>query len=143
MILKLLDGRSQLCALPPGGGAALRAPLRHPCGGGSPPTRCQNGHPPQAPTRPACSDEPPRALGKWFGAYAARLQRAGFDAPTWHQLIETTRPEEPAVHNFGDPLRGWQRAATASLDAAACESLLSDLDPALRTLLLSQAGLGG
>ena len=73
------------------------------------------------------------------------LQRAGFDAPTWHQLIESTRSEEPAVHNFGDPLRGWQRAAwaaTASLDAAACESLLSDLDPASRALLLSQAGLG-
>ena len=56
---------------------------------------------------------------------------------------ETTRPEEPAVRNFGDPLRGWQRAATASLDAAACESLLSDLDPASRALPLSQAGPGG
>ena len=71
------------------------------------------------------------------------LQRAGFNAPTWHQLIESARPEEPAVHNFGDPLRGWQRAATASLDAAACESLLSDLDPASRALLLSQVGPGG
>ena len=69
------------------------------------------------------------------------LQRAGFNAPTWHQLIESARPEEPAVHNFGDP--GWQRAATASLDAAACESLLSDLDPPSRALLLSQAGPGG
>ena len=64
------------------------------------------------------------------------VQRAGFDAPTWHQLIESTRPEEPVVHNFGDLLRGWQQAAKASLDAAACESLLSDL-------LLSQAGPGG
>ena len=61
------------------------------------------------------------------------LQRAGFDAPTWHQLIDI------AAH---DPLRVWQRAATASLDAA-CESLLSDLDPASRALLLSQAGPGG
>ena len=71
------------------------------------------------------------------------LQRAGFDAPTWHQLIESTRPDEPVVHNFGDFLRGWQRAARASLDAATCESLLSDLDPASRAVLLSHAGPGG
>ena len=33
--------------------------------------------------------------------------------------------------------------ATACLDAAACDSLLSDLDQASRALLLSQAGPGG
>ena len=71
------------------------------------------------------------------------LQQAGFDAPPWRQLLQVSRPEEAAARNFGDPLRGWQRAATASLDASACESLLSDLDPASRALLLSQAGPGG
>ncbi|OLP82561.1 hypothetical protein AK812_SmicGene36766 [Symbiodinium microadriaticum] len=37
----------------------------------------------------------------------------------------------------------WQRAAAACLDASACTSLLSDLDPASRALMLSQAGPGG
>ena len=59
------------------------------------------------------------------------------------QLVETSCPETPAARNFGDPLRGWQSAATACLDAAACESLLSDFDPASHALLLSQAGPGG
>ena len=66
-----------------------------------------------------------------------------FDAPPWQQLAANSRPSEVAVRNFGGPLRGWQRAATACLDAAACESLLSELDMASRALLLSQAGLGG
>ena len=55
-----------------------------------------------------------------------------------HELLESA-----ISRNFGDPLRGWQRAATSCLDTAACEGLLSDLDPASRALLLSQAGPGG
>ena len=39
--------------------------------------------------------------------------------------------------------RGSTRRVTTCLDAAACESLLSDLDQASRALLLSQAGPGG
>ena len=71
------------------------------------------------------------------------LRQAGFDAPPWQQMAANSRPGEVAVRNFGDPLRGWQRAATACLDAAACESLLSELDMASHALLLSQAGPGG
>ena len=71
------------------------------------------------------------------------LRQAGFDAPSWPQLLDDRRPQGQAARSFGDPLHGWQRAATACLDAAACDSLLFDLDRASRALLLSQAGPGG
>ena len=64
--------------------------------------------------------------------------------PPWESLLGGQRPPaapEPRTH--GDTLRGWQRAAVACQDRTACESLLSDLDPASRALLLSQAGPGG
>ena len=75
---------------------------------------------------------------------ATRLQEAGFALPTWDALAVGGRPPPALVERtLGEPLRGWQRAAAACLDASACTSLLSDLDPASRPLMLSQAGPGG
>ena len=75
---------------------------------------------------------------------AESLRAQGFQVPPWESLLGGQRPPaapEPRTH--GDTLRGWQRAAVACQDRTACESLLSDLDPASRALLLSQAGPGG
>ena len=62
---------------------------------------------------------------------ATRLQEAGFALPTWDALADGERPLPALVERtLGEPLRGWQRAAAACLDASACTSFLSDLDPA-------------
>ena len=72
---------------------------------------------------------------------AATLRHAGYAAPSWESLAEGARAEAQPL--FGDYARGWQRAACAPLDKLALETLLSDLDPASRALLLSQGGPGG
>ncbi|CAE7943831.1 slc38a7, partial [Symbiodinium necroappetens] len=75
---------------------------------------------------------------------AVRLQEAGFALPAWDELADGGHPPPALVERtLGEPLRGWQRAAAACLDASACTSLLSDLDPASRALMLFQAGPGG
>ena len=75
---------------------------------------------------------------------ATRLQEAGFALPTWDALADGGRPPPALVERaLGEPLRGWQRAAAACLDASACTSLLSDLDTASRACMLSPAGPGG
>ena len=72
------------------------------------------------------------------------LRKQGFAPPPW---AEVARGGRAAPHgggrDFGGPLRGWQRSATASLDKTVLGRLCRDLDPASRALLLSQAGLGG
>ena len=72
---------------------------------------------------------------------AAALRQAGFEAPTWTSLVGGVRADAPP--SFGDPVRGWQKAACAPLDKHTLEMLLSDLDLASRALLLSQGGPGG
>ena len=75
---------------------------------------------------------------------ATRLNEAGYMVPGWDALLAGGEPpREPAERDHGDTLRGWQRAAAACLDKSACASLYSDLDPASRALMLSQAGPGG
>ena len=52
---------------------------------------------------------------------AAQLQEAGFALPTWDELANGGRPPPALVElALGEPLRGWQRAAAACLDASAC-----------------------
>ena len=73
---------------------------------------------------------------------ATRLQEAGFALPTWDALADGGRPPPALVERtLGEPLRGWQPAAAACWDASACTSLLSDLDTALRALMLSKQAL--
>ena len=75
---------------------------------------------------------------------ATFLNEAGYVVPGWDALLAGGEPpREPAERDHGDTLRGWQRTAAACLDKSACASLYSDLDPASRALMLSQAGPGG
>ncbi|CAE7259959.1 unnamed protein product [Symbiodinium microadriaticum] len=70
-------------------------------------------------------------------------QEAGFALPTWDELADGGRPPPALVERtLGEPLRGWQQAAAACLDASACTSILSDFHPASRALMLSQSGPG-
>ncbi|CAE7036205.1 unnamed protein product [Symbiodinium sp. KB8] len=72
-----------------------------------------------------------------------QLQEAGFALPTWDELADGGRPPPALVERtLGEPLRGWQQAAAACLDASACTSILSDFHPASRALMLSQSGPG-
>ena len=73
-----------------------------------------------------------------------QLTHHGFRPPSWLALAEGARP--PLISEqriFGDFARGWQRAAMAPVDREALEMLFSEITPASRTLLLSQAGPGG
>ena len=75
---------------------------------------------------------------------SAVLTNSGFGPPSWLALAEGARPPLTNCHRvFGDFARGWQRAATAPVDREALETLFSDISPASRALLLSQAGPGG
>ena len=75
---------------------------------------------------------------------SAVLTNSGFRPPSWLALAEGARPPLTNCHRvFGDFARGWQRAATAPVDREALETLFSDISPASRALLLSQAGPGG
>ena len=47
------------------------------------------------------------------------LRKAGFDPPFWPALLDNRPPSGQAARSFGDLFRGWRRAATACLDAAA------------------------
>ena len=85
----------------------------------------------------------------WPSVTAANLATAalthhGFRPPSWLALAEGARP--PLISEqriFGDFARGWQRAAMAPVDREALEMLFSEITPASRALLLSQAGPGG
>ena len=72
---------------------------------------------------------------------AVHLSAQSYTVPGWE---EATRP--PAISRRGrrdescDHLRGWQRRAAYACDERACEMAFSNLLPALRALLLSQAG---
>ena len=62
----------------------------------------------------------------------------------FHVLLLFERPPaapEPRTH--GDTLRGWQRTNVACQDRTACESLLSDLDPASRACSCLRQALVG
>ncbi|CAK9047629.1 unnamed protein product [Durusdinium trenchii] len=72
---------------------------------------------------------------------AAALHTPGWAPPSWVALASGL--DSGAGASFGDPTRGWQRAATAALDRQALEVHFSVLDPASRALLLSQGGAGG
>ena len=75
---------------------------------------------------------------------SARILRAdGFAAPTWEQLFEGLRPEQPEEREMGELTRGWQREASMTRDLSDLETHFSTLDTASRALLLSQAGPHG
>ena len=73
----------------------------------------------------------------------AHLRQAGFDAPDWatvaagHSPPSPNRPEEAAGPRS---FKGWQLRAARACDERAYETHLTDLSPASRALLLSQAG---
>ena len=72
------------------------------------------------------------------------LTHLGFRPPSWLALVEGARPPLTSQQRiYGDVARGWQRAATAPVDRESLETLFSELTPASRALLLSQAGPGG
>lgn len=71
---------------------------------------------------------------------AASLRSTGYATPTWAALLAGAAPSPCPETPAGDPLRGWQRAATAACDQDEFEALLTDLDLPSRALLLSQAG---
>ena len=88
--------------------------------------------------RSVCRKAPVPAPSVVHAAESWRAQ--GFQVPPWESLLGGQRP--PAAPEPRDTLRGWQCAAVACQDRTACESLLSDLDPASSALLLSQASPG-
>ena len=96
---------------------------------------------------PAAAERLLRALrgeGVLPCATAAILARqhlcdCGFDAPEW-SASPAPRPDNPAVPRDRWPFKGWQRLAAHACDKRAYEMHLSDLTPASRALLLSQAG---
>ena len=96
---------------------------------------------------PAAAERLLRALrgeGVLPCAAAAILARqhlcdCGFDAPEW-SASPAPRPDNPAVPRDRWPFKGWQRLAAHACDKRAYEMHLSDLTPASRALLLSQAG---
>ena len=46
---------------------------------------------------------------------ASQIQEAGFALPKWDKLAEgRLLPPALVERAFGEPLRGWQRAATAA-----------------------------
>eukprot|EP00439_Symbiodinium_sp_Y106_P015395 s10409_g2.t1 len=63
----------------------------------------------------------------------------GFDAPEW-SASPAPCPDNSAVPRDRLPFKGWQRLAAHACDKRAYEMHLSDLTPASRALLLSQAG---
>ena len=69
------------------------------------------------------------------------LRTAGFAAPPWAALADELSASQPRY--FGDTARGWQQAACAHFDRKALETFFTELDPASRATLLSQAGPGG
>ncbi|OLP85284.1 Ankyrin-1 [Symbiodinium microadriaticum] len=85
------------------------------------------------------------ALPSTAAAVAAqgRLRQAGYDAPGWD--AQGAGPPAPDVQRPGEdsgpwPFKGWQRLAARACDERAFETHLSELSPASRALLLSQAG---
>ena len=52
---------------------------------------------------------------------------AALRAPSWPALLDNPPPSGQAARSYGDPLRGWQRAATACLDAKASFLILTRL----------------
>ena len=72
-----------------------------------------------------------------------RLRQAGYDAPGWD--AQGAGPPAPDVQRPGEdsgpwPFKGWQRLAARACDERAFGTHLSELSPASRALLLSQAG---
>ena len=85
------------------------------------------------------------ALPSTAAAVAAqgRLRQASYDAPGWD--AQGAGPPAPDVQRPGEdsgpwPFKGWQRLAARACDERAFETHLSELSPASRALLLSQAG---
>ena len=72
----------------------------------------------------------------------AHLCDLGFEAPAWADLCSgaATAPPDPDHADDPWPVKGWQRSAARACDKRAYETHLSDLTPASRALLLSQAG---
>ncbi|OLQ08844.1 hypothetical protein AK812_SmicGene7597 [Symbiodinium microadriaticum] len=72
----------------------------------------------------------------------AHLCDLGFEAPDWADLCSgaATAPPDPDHADDPWPVKGWQRSAARACDKRAYETHLSDLTPASRALLLSQAG---
>ena len=65
----------------------------------------------------------------------------GFAAPVWPTVLDVAAaPPREGGDDPGNALQGWQRRAARACDERACETHLSDLPPASRALLLSQAG---
>ena len=74
---------------------------------------------------------------------ATHLVNQGFRAPAWDAAFaDAAFPPDRAVEDgVGvDDLRGWQRRASRACDERALETHFTDLSPASRALLLSQAG---
>ena len=69
---------------------------------------------------------------------AAAVRQAGFPTPLWGE--SSAAPAPHLAQAAEETLRGWQRAAASAGDERAFETHLSQLDPASRALLLSQAG---
>ena len=72
----------------------------------------------------------------------AHLCDLGFEAPAWADLCSgaATAPPDPDHADDPWPVKGCQRSAARACDKRAYETHLSDLTPASRALLLSQAG---
>ena len=69
---------------------------------------------------------------------AAAVRQAGFPTPLWGGTSAALAPQ--LAQAAEETLRGWQRAAASACDERALQTHLSQLDPAPRALLLSQAG---
>ena len=82
------------------------------------------------------------ALPSTAAATHAHLCGLGFEAPDWADLCSgaATAPPDPDHADDPWPVKGWQRSAARACDKRAYETHLSDLTPASRALLLSQAG---
>ena len=106
--------------------------------------RCPTAQAKTARQTPPVSNKIPRAVPQKHLAQCNQLvapQELGFCLKAFlrvrpDEVLVSRPPWGQAARSFGDPFRGWQRAATACLDAATCESLLSDLDQASRAAVI-------
>ena len=69
-----------------------------------------------------------------------RAPDSGFDAPDWSACRTPSPPPPKEAPRDRWPFKGWQRLAAHACDKRKYEMHLSDLTPACRALLLSQAG---